>query len=502
MYKTIFLIFSLISKSGLALFSNIVPVTGRLINETTQAPVYKVEVYILNTDLNVESSETGSFNFLANEKSLSDTITLLVARYEFESKTIRLSLAQLSKERPTISMVRYFRTPEVLNYPNLSVSGKVTDEAGNVLEDVAIYASGTTGYCYSDASGRFTLKVEQMRPNAQPLLWFCKEGYKTRQIELRQFNKRNRIRLTKTIGKSKSLTIKYQNTESELLESVNVVLGGKIYDRTGILGTVTLGIEADIAQSIRTSQAYGYISKGKRRQAVGSVSIYTNSLKSELTFVLTRNNRFILAPEFQNLAIVEGNDLLPFQDSLLITRLEPIPDPQLNGATFIKFKSSGLESDTYEAGEAIRTQRIELPVIDLPEIHITVAPSAILPIPATPDRNEQFARLVSESSEIYQGNPRSAETMNKAVRKHDRFIHGCYKDALKKNPSLKGILELRFTLNSAGEIEQVVIISSTLAEPGMERSIIEKMKTWRNFQPIDPIYGKRTYKLKYNFGNF
>jgi hypothetical protein len=487
---------------GIGLSTTIIAIKGSIVNEKNKAPVYKAEVYILDTDLTVESSEIGNFNFLVSEKNLPDTITLLVTRYEFESITIRLPLARLNNNRPVIWMTRYFRTPEVLNWPNLLVSGKVTDKAGNPLHNVAIYASGTTGFTYSDASGKFTLKVEQMRPDVQPALWFCKKGYKTKQIGLSKFKKQKVIHLVETKGQSQSITIKYQNADRELLESVNVVLGGKIYDRTGVLGTVTLGIEADVAQSIRISQAYRSISGGKRHQAVGSISIYTNSLKPELTFVLSRNNRFILVPEFENLAVINEKQVLPEQDSLLITRLEPIPDPQLDGSTLVKLKSSGLENNTTETGKAMLIERFALPIIDLPDIHITVTPPDNLPISATPIRNEQFAQLISDSFEAHQGNPRSAETLNKAIREHNLFIQGCYKDALKKNPDLKGSLELRFVLNADGEIDQAEIISSTLAEPEMEQHIIEKIKRWHNFQSIDPTYGKRTYKLKYNFGNF
>jgi hypothetical protein len=316
MFKAILLIFSLLLEGGIALSANIVSITGRLINEKTQAPVYKAEVYILHTDLNVESSETGSFNFFVNRTSLADTIMLLIARYEYESKSIRLPLARTDEARPTISMVRYFRAPEVLDWPKLLVAGKVTDETGKALEDVAIYASGTTGYTYSDASGRFTLKVEQMRPNIQPGLWFCKKGYKTIQIGLQEFIKRNIIHLTQAPGMSQSLTVKYLNADAELLEAVYVVLDGKIQDSTGVLGTVTLGIEAGVRQSIRISQRYYFRTGEKLRHAGGSVNLDSGSLKPEMTFMLTRDRKFALAPEFQPSPIVEWKDSLPYQDSL------------------------------------------------------------------------------------------------------------------------------------------------------------------------------------------
>lgn len=485
----------------LAFSAKIVPITGRIFNEKTQAPVYKANVYILDTDLYVKTSERGSFNFLSDENSLCDTISLLIARYEYESKAIRIPLAELSQQRLTFSMARYFHTPEVLNYPNLAVSGKVTDETGNALNDVVIYASGTNGFSCTDGSGKFTLKIEQMRPDVQPALWFCKKGFKTKRIAVKEFRKKKIVRLTKTKGESHSVTIKYQNHERELLESVKVVMDGKIYDSTGILGTVTLGVEAGSISTIRISQQYNTSAEG-RRHAIGTFFLAVNSLPSELTLTLNRSYQFALAAEHQREAVFDWQNLLPYTDSLLIAHLEPIPDPELRGTVFIKFKSSGLENSIYESGEVMRTDRIEFPVIDLPEIQIIVAPSAALPTPETPPRNEKLAPLISDSFEFNQVNPRSAETMNKAIREHDRVIQDFYKQALKMNPNLKGSLELRIVLNSDGEIDHAEIISSTLAEPQMEQPIIEKIKQWRNFPPVDPDYGKRTYRLKYNFGNF
>jgi len=501
-FKIVLLIFSLLLRSGMACSTSITSITGRIINEKTAAPVYKAAIYILHTDLNTETSETGNFNFLAKEQSLPDTITLLIARYEFESKSIRLPLANCYNKRPVVSLARYFRTPEVLNWPNLWVAGKVTDEAGNPLDNVAIYASGTTGYTYSDISGKFTLKVEQMRPNVQPALWFCKKGYKTKQISVSEFKLRKVIQLVETKGESQSITIKYQNADRELLESVKVALDGKIYDSTGILGTITLGIEADISPSIRISPVYRFVSAGRRHNAVGSVSLYTSSLKPELTFVLTRNNRFILAPVFQNSIVLTEKHVLPEQDSLLIARLEPIPDPRVDVSSTITFKSSRIESNTFDAGITMREERSVLPIVDLPEIYITVTPPANLPFPATPQRNEQYAPVIVDALEVDQENPRSAKTLNKAISEHNRFIQSCYKDALNKNPNLKGSLELRFVLNSDGEIDHAEIISSTLAEPELEQRIIDQIKRWRNFLPAESLYGNRVYKLKYNFGNF
>jgi hypothetical protein len=497
MFKAILLIFSLLLEGGIALSANIVSITGRLINEKTQAPVYKAEVYILHTDLNVESSETGSFNFFVNRTSLADTIMLLIARYEYESKSIRLPLARTDEARPTISMVRYFRAPEVLDWPKLLVAGKVTDETGKALEDVAIYASGTTGYTYSDASGRFTLKVEQMRPNIQPVLWFCKKGYKTIQIGLQEFIKRNIIHLTQAPGMSQSLTVKYLNADAELLEAVYVVLDGKIQDSTGVLGTVTLGIEAGVRQSIRISQRYYFRTGEKLRHAGGSVNLDSGSLKPEMTFMLTRDRKFALAPEFQPSPIVEWKDSLPYQDSLLIAQLGRFPDRQLEGLAVAQSKGPEPAGRTFEVTKYAWKDLIERPVIELPTIHIS---GYHLPIPPIPLRHTEYAPLVSESSEIQEGKPRSAKALNRAIDEHNRSIQYCYKQALKKNPNLKGTLELRFILTPEGEIELVEIISSSLAESEMERCIIERIKHWRNFHPINPIHGNRTYRLRYVFG--
>lgn len=501
MFKTILLLFLILFNSGMALSITVIPIKGRVVNEKTSAPVYKAEIYILNTDLKVESSETGSFNFLAMKNSLSDTVTLFFTRYEYESKTVRLPLAHLSEGRPAISMVRYFHAPEVLNWPKLLVAGKVTDETGKGLEDVAIYASGTTGYTYTDDLGEFKLKVEQMRPNVKPSIWFCKKGYQTAQIGLLEFKKQKEVRLNKTRSESQSLTIKYQNADSELLESVYVVVDGTIQDNTGILGSVTVCIESGFNQEIRISHRYYHRKNNKLVRVGGSANLDPASLKPELTFLLTREPKFALASKYQTPSILVWTDFLHPQDSLLIAQFQPIPDPQIEGLPEAQSKSFIPESLIFEAGKNAKKELIVLPVIDLPDIHITVATPATLPIPPVPDRHEELAPLVSQSSEQQEDNSRSAVTLNRRIHEHNKVIQGCYKQSLKKIPDLKGILELRFILNSGGEIEDVEIISSTLAEPEMERCVLEKMKRWRFFQPIDPKYGNRSYRLKYNFGN-
>jgi hypothetical protein len=152
---------------------------------------------------------------------------------------------------------------------------------------------------------------------------------------------------------------------------------------------------------------------------------------------------------------------------------------------------------TFEVTKYAWKDLIERPVIELPTIHIS---GYHLPIPPIPLRHTEYAPLVSESSEIQEGKPRSAKALNRAIDEHNRSIQYCYKQALKKNPNLKGTLELRFILTPEGEIELVEIISSSLAESEMERCIIERIKHWRNFHPINPIHGNRTYRLRYVFG--
>jgi hypothetical protein len=495
-FKTILLIFFIQLNNGMASPTTVVPITGRLVNEKTLAPVYKAEVYLLDTDLNVESSETGNFNFLADRQSLPDTITLLIARYEYESKVIRLPLDNLIKKRPTISMARYFRAPEVLNWPQLFVSGKVTDETGKALSDVAIYASATNGHTYSDASGKFSLNVEQMRPYIQPTLWFCKKGYQTRQIGLEEVKKRKVIHLSESPAISQSLTVKYQNSNAELLEAVNVTLNGKILDRTGVLGTVTMGIEAIDSSDIRISHQYHIRANGRLRRASGTVNLDLRSLTPSMTFVLTHDFKFVLAPEFRRSVIAELKDYLPYQDSLFLAQYHQIPEVQLEGLIGSQSNSYNLTSRTDETAKNILPVRLKLPVIDLPEISI----SAESPTSSILKRHDSLF-VSNDSSKNKEVNPRSAEALNRAVKSHYKSIAYCYKHALKKNSSLKGTLELRFVIIPEGDIGQVEIISSSLADPEMEQCIIELMMRWRIFEPVAPEYGNRTYRLRCNFAN-
>lgn len=472
-----------------------VPITGRIVNEKTGAPVYKAEIFILESDLKVKTSETGSFNFLANKQNLPDIITLFIARYEYESKSARIILAKQSKKRPTISIARYFSAPEVLNWPQLSISGNIIDEKGKPLKDVAIYASSTTGHTYSDGSGGFTLQVNQMRPGAQPTLWFCKRGFKSKQIGLHDFRKRNVIRLNKTTSLSKPFSISYRDADSDLLEAVHVVFDGTIRDSTGVLGSVVLSIEVGSIQTIRVSHRYYFKLGGVLRRVGGSKTLNLQKLQSELIVELNPDYKFVPASGFPAPSILECSNSLPQQDSLLIAELGRFRELRAEEVPLELFSNINKQEVGDEITDSVKGKRLESPVRDLPPIHISG--------PFPPELSTGFAKLANLSDDSLKAknvSTRSAKTIRKALGSHNNAIQYCYKRALKKNPHLKGTLELRFILAPEGKIEHAEIIHSSLADLEMEQCILELVQRWRNFPPVDPGVGSLVYRIPYSFG--
>lgn len=95
---------------------------------------------------------------------------------------------------------------------------------------------------------------------------------------------------------------------------------------------------------------------------------------------------------------------------------------------------------------------------------------------------------------------RSPEEVMKVVNSHASAIEYCYQRALRKNPSLKGKVSVRFIIQANGSVVSIKILGSTLGDPSVERCIKTKMKSWRDFGAIDPAKGDAVFRQDYIFG--
>jgi outer membrane biosynthesis protein TonB len=74
------------------------------------------------------------------------------------------------------------------------------------------------------------------------------------------------------------------------------------------------------------------------------------------------------------------------------------------------------------------------------------------------------------------------------VRARMGLIKACYENALKRNPSLKGKLSIRFTILETGGIADIQAAVNSLGSPEVASCIINTMRTWRTqFRPSGPV---------------
>ena len=68
------------------------------------------------------------------------------------------------------------------------------------------------------------------------------------------------------------------------------------------------------------------------------------------------------------------------------------------------------------------------------------------------------------------------------------LIKACYENALKRNPTLKGKLSIRFTILETGGLADIAPAVNTLGSPEVAGCIVNTMRAWRTqFRPSGPV---------------
>ena len=68
------------------------------------------------------------------------------------------------------------------------------------------------------------------------------------------------------------------------------------------------------------------------------------------------------------------------------------------------------------------------------------------------------------------------------------LIKACYENALKRNPSLRGKIAVRFTILETGGLADIAPAQNTLSSPEVAACIVNTMKSWRTqFRPSGPV---------------
>lgn len=113
--------------------------------------------------------------------------------------------------------------------------------------------------------------------------------------------------------------------------------------------------------------------------------------------------------------------------------------------------------------------------------------------------------VVSEISSVaneegIKSDGRNSDEVSEVVNKHNDAIQYCYQRELKRNPSLKGKLVVRFTIAPNGKVKEVTLISSTLNNSWVDRCVINRIHRWDDFGAIDPVKGDAVFRQVYTFG--
>lgn len=98
------------------------------------------------------------------------------------------------------------------------------------------------------------------------------------------------------------------------------------------------------------------------------------------------------------------------------------------------------------------------------------------------------------------GSGRDPSEVQSVILGHNKTIQYCYERELKRNPTLRGKLTVRFTITPSGRVKNVEIVASTLNNRSVERSIVNRIRRWNDFGSIAASFGNTTVRQTYAFG--
>jgi len=108
------------------------------------------------------------------------------------------------------------------------------------------------------------------------------------------------------------------------------------------------------------------------------------------------------------------------------------------------------------------------------------------PVPTTPEEKERLRR--------------KPEFVRSVINGHRPAIMDCYKRVLRKNPNLRGKVEVRFAINSDGQVTWVEIVNSTIDDPDLTNCITLRIRHWNDFGYGDPTSPDEVYRQVFTFG--
>ncbi len=93
-----------------------------------------------------------------------------------------------------------------------------------------------------------------------------------------------------------------------------------------------------------------------------------------------------------------------------------------------------------------------------------------------------------------------AEAIQRVVASHKAAIQDCYRQELKKTPSLRGRVIVRITIHPDGYVTRAEIVGASLRDRAVLDCILSKIRQWSDFDPVEPSQGEITIRQSYSFG--
>jgi TonB family protein len=135
------------------------------------------------------------------------------------------------------------------------------------------------------------------------------------------------------------------------------------------------------------------------------------------------------------------------------------------------------------------------------EVRSSVAPlekASYSTVAKNTELEESFALILNRTGR--KASARKAEHVTRIVLNHNRSIQDCYKQALKKQPGIKGKVVVRFSVTPDGAVDHVEVVRSTIDYEPMINCIVNRIRRWNDFSESDISLGTVSYRQTYVFG--
>lgn len=175
------------SSSSLKIDSSDILIQGKITNSVGGEGIDSVKIEVSNSCARTFTRENGKYELLVKGNKKKDILYLLLNKANYPPKVIPLKIENRDRIECSIPLDPFYYGPSLSIALNLTVKGKVFSscKSGGIIKNALIKAAETLDKTYSDASGNFSLSIENFvstDPIDTLFLLVEKESYKPRVI--------------------------------------------------------------------------------------------------------------------------------------------------------------------------------------------------------------------------------------------------------------------------------------------------------------------------------